>query len=348
MESKLTGTHTDAENNQKSSAHASYAGASGARGPKPKRKGLKAFLTPGWIISVLLIVSFSYAAISMLAPWQLHKDEDIVARNEQIKEGFEREVVPYSELFDAAGVVPQTSEYFRVSLTGHYLPDSEVLLRLRPVNDGPAFQSLTPFELEDGRVVLINRGFVSSEGTIVPEITPAPSTPTTIVGFARKNENVPGSTPMEDSGYKQVYGINTEQISEFTGLDLGTDFVQLAENQPGVLSAMPIPQLDRGSHLSYGFQWIAFGIMAPIGLGYFVWAEFRERRREKLEQAEMANFSTAKDSAPEELAPAAPLVEPAAENTAPATGSTRRMRARYGNQHPNHYEQLSKRNDQRY
>ncbi|MFP7364380.1 SURF1 family protein [Corynebacterium callunae] len=321
-------------------------------------------MTPGWIISVLLIVSFSYAAISMLAPWQLNKDEDIVARNEQILEGFEREVVPYSELFDAAGVVPQTSEYFRVSLTGHYLPDSEVLLRLRPVNDGPAFQSLTPFELEDGRVVLINRGFVSSEGTIVPEIAPAPAGETTIVGLARKNERVPGTAPMEDSGYKQVYGINTEQISEVTGLDLGTDYVQLSENQPGVLSAMPIPQLDRGSHLSYGFQWIAFGIMAPLGLGYFVWAEFRERRREKQERAEMAELvETAGQSEPATglEKPSAAVAEPQQvtvaleepnaveiDEDAATKDSARKRRARYGNQHPNHYQQLSKRDEQRF
>ena len=31
-----------------------------------------------------------------------------------------------------------------------------------------------------------------------------------------------------------------------------------------------LPHLDAGPFLSYGIQWIAFGIIAPIGLGYFV------------------------------------------------------------------------------
>ena len=135
---------------------------SGNSRSRTKPKGWRAFLSPGWIISALLIVSFSYAAISMLAPWQLHKDDDIVARNEQITEAFERDVVPYAELFDASGQIPSSQEFFRVSLTGQYLPDSEVLLRLRPVDSGPAFQSLTPFELENGQIVLVNRGYESS------------------------------------------------------------------------------------------------------------------------------------------------------------------------------------------
>ena len=42
-----------------------------------------------------------------------------------------------------------------------------------------------------------------------------------------------------------------------------------------------LPHLDAGPFLSYGIQWIAFGILAPIGLGYFVISEIRARRREK-------------------------------------------------------------------
>ena len=68
--------------------------------------------------------------------------------------------------------------------------------------------------------------------------------------------------PIEDQGYRQVYGINTAQIAEVTGMELAEDYVQLAEGQAGEINAIPVPMLDRGSHLSYAFQWIAFGIMA--------------------------------------------------------------------------------------
>ena len=41
------------------------------------------------------------------------------------------------------------------------------------------------------------------------------------------------SPPIEDQGYRQVYGINTEQSAEVTGTDLAQDYVQLAEGQAG-------------------------------------------------------------------------------------------------------------------
>ena len=46
-----------------------------------------------------------------------------------------------------------------------------------------------------------------------------------------------------------------------------------------------LPHLDAGPFLSYGIQWIAFGILAPIGLSYFLFSEIRERRREKANDA---------------------------------------------------------------
>ena len=64
-------------------------------------------------------------------------------------------------------------------------------------------------------------------------------------------------------------------------MPLAGSYVQLVEDQPGGLGVIALPHLDAGPFLSYGIQWIAFGIMAPILLGYFVYAEIRQRRREK-------------------------------------------------------------------
>src|SRR5699024_1201351 len=91
----------------------------------------------------------------------------------------------------------------------------------------------------------------------------------------------------------QVYSINAETITDVTGVDgLSTGFVQLSDDQPGGLNTIPLPSMDRGNHLSYGYQWIAFGILAPIGLGWFIYSEIRERRRAEKEQAELEALGT--------------------------------------------------------
>lgn len=339
----------------------------------------KIFLKPGWIMAMLAIIAFSYATFSFLAPWQLGKDDDIVQRNEQIEASFDSDPVPYQQVLDGQGAVTGGEEWSRVSLTGQYLPDKEVLLRLRPVESLPVYQGLTPFETNAGDVVLIQRGFVEKPDTSMPDIEPAPSGEVTITGHARLNEAHPDNPPMTDQGRLQVYGINTDQIGEAVDEPLAESYVQLSAGAPGELTAMPIPQLERGSHLSYGFQWIAFGVMAPLGLGYFIWAEVRERRRVRREEAELnepatsgpsgdargaegagdpgdfVNGSDPEDHRPADVAMDTPVPEPvtamsasaAPPQPAPAARS-KDVRARYGGQHTDFWGQQKKRSRERF
>lgn len=258
-----------------------------------KAKAWKTFLQPGWIFTFVIIVAFTYLAFSVLAPWQLHKNTTVSHRNELIAKHFDSEPAPFTEVFGAGGELAPDNEYLRVRMTGHYLPESEVIMRVRPVESGPAYHALTPFQLSDGQVVLVNRGWARPDNSQLPSDFPAaPSGEVTIIGYARIDEATPHIAPSMESGRQMVTGIDTEEISGLTGVALAKDYVQLAADQPGVITAFPLPQLDNGPHLSYGIQWIAFGLLAPIGLGYFVFAELRERRREEAEQAELAAGET--------------------------------------------------------
>jgi hypothetical protein len=72
-----------------------------------------------------------------------------------------------------------------------------------------------------------------------------------------------------------------------------------------------VPHLDAGPFLSYGIQWITFGVVAPILLGYFVYAEVRVRRAEKA--AARATVGEAREAGEAAESPAAPtaLTKPA-------------------------------------
>ena len=172
---------------------------------------LKTFLKPGWVLLLIFVVAFSYLTFTVLAPWQLGKDDQIVERNHLIEEAYDSDPQPIEEVFSADGTL--NKEWTRAELTGHYLPDQEVLLRLRPVGSSPAFQSLVPFETTSGMTLLVNRGWVpTDEGNAVPHIDKAPSTEVTIEAMARVNEPQHSSAPTEQQGYMQVYSIHTEQI----------------------------------------------------------------------------------------------------------------------------------------
>lgn len=294
-------------------------------------------LNPGWIIAAIVVGIFSYFAFTFLAPWQLGKNEQLVERNEHISAAFDRDPEPLVDRLPGTTLAP-ADEWSRVVATGHYT-GNDVLLRLRSVDRTPAFQVLTPFTLDDGRTILVNRGWVPAEGsTGVPDIDAAPTGDITITGMLRAGEAVHPTAPIHDQGYDMVHSINPAQVGELTGVDAGAamvePYIQLLSDQPGTLTAIPLPQLETGNHLSYGLQWILFGVAAPGALLYFLFSESRERRRYVEEQKQLLNDDTVAGSGPE------PSPVPG-EETAPApsaqtpTAAPTRSRQRYGSSRTN-------------
>ncbi|MEE2061712.1 SURF1 family cytochrome oxidase biogenesis protein [Rhodococcus artemisiae] len=239
-------------------------------------------LRPSWLILAVVVVGFAYGCFTMLAPWQLGKNTSTEERNARISASMTQDPVPVAELLGKDGPTID-DEWQRVLAQGSYLPDSDVLVRLRSVESQPAYEVLTPFALEHGRTILVNRGYVRPvRGSEVPEIPAAPGGSVTLNARIRMSEGTMDSKePFTDAGYLQVYFIDAPQVAAVTGLELEDVYLQLDADQPGGLGIIPLPQLDAGPYLSYGLQWLAFGMMAPLGLGYFVWAELRERRKAK-------------------------------------------------------------------
>ncbi len=98
-----------------------------------------------------MVVGFAYACFTVLAPWQLGKNTSTEERNDRIAESLSQDPVPVGDLLD--GDEPaQDDEWRRVTATGSYLPNSDVLVRLRSVDAQPAYEVLTPpFVLDSGR-----------------------------------------------------------------------------------------------------------------------------------------------------------------------------------------------------
>ena len=263
-------------------------------------------LTPGWVIAALLIGVFSYYAFTFLAPWQLGKNEALVERNEHISAAFEHDPEPLTSRVGADGSLGADAEWSRVVATGHYTGD-DVLLRLRPVDGTPAFQVLTPFVLDDGRAIVVHRGWVKAENsTQVPAVEPAPTGEVTITGLLRADEGEHPNPPMHEQGYDMVYSISPAQVGSLTGTDVVSPYLQLLGEEAGVLDPIPLPQLETGNHLSYGLQWILFGLAAPAGLIYFLYSDSRERRRFEAEQEQLLLDDTTAAGSPDPVAPAAP------------------------------------------
>jgi cytochrome oxidase assembly protein ShyY1 len=254
----------------------------------PKNRLRLAFLLrPGWIALILVVIAFTYLCFMVLAPWQLGKNARTSRENHQIETSLNTAPMPLKTLLPQQDSSAPNAQWRRVTATGHYLTDVEVLARLRAIEGDQAFEVLVPFVVDDGPTVLVDRGYVRPEpGSHVPPIAPPPKESVTITARLRDSEPaVHDKEPFSRDGVQQVYSINTDQVSVLTKIPLTGSYLQLVEDQPGGLGVVGIPHLDAGPFLSYGIQWISFGIVAPIGLGYFAYSEIRIRRQEKKAKA---------------------------------------------------------------
>nr|WP_030515371.1 SURF1 family cytochrome oxidase biogenesis protein [Nocardia sp. NRRL WC-3656] len=290
-------------------------------------------LRPSWAILAVVVVAFAYLCFTVLAPWQLGKNTSTSHRNNLIAASVNADPVPAKNLLNTgegtppAGTNPADTEWRRVVATGSYVPNSMVVERLQRLNDQPAYGVLAAFRLDDGRVVLVDRGLIAAvNGSDLPVIAEPPSGTQHIEGRVRKSEGaVPGKDPMVRDGLRQVYSVDTAQLSTvlrtpLTGFATGEHggYLQLDAGQPGAFTPESLPQLDAGPYLSYGLQWIAFGVMAPLGLGYFVYAEIRERRRDRA--AAEAATATPSEQVPAMSTAGSPAAE-SAEGTSTAAAS---------------------------
>ena len=249
---------------------------------------------PQWLALYVVAIAFAYLCFTVLAPWQLGKNTTTSRENTQISNSLSEAPVPVTTFLPQQDSSAPGDQWRQVTATGRYQPDAQVLARLRVIDGDPAYEVLLPFHVDGGPTVLVDRGFVKPvEGTKAPEVAAAPTGTVTITARLRDSEPVAaGKEPFREDGVQQVYSINPGQVAQVTGVPLAGSYLQLVDGQPGGLGVVGLPHLDSGPFLSYGIQWIAFGIIAPIGVGYFVFAEVKQRRREKAQTDSRAAATT--------------------------------------------------------
>lgn len=243
-----------------------------------------------WLGYVAVAIVFAVAC-AFLSQWQFSRNDERAEQLALIEANYDAPAVAYAEVVPAgAGLDPQ-DEWRPVVLEGSYRADDQVLVRNRAHGGTSAFEVLVPFESVDGRVLLIDRGWVPP-GADQPEpdvVPPAPADEISVTVRLRADEPVPSSGRSAPDG--QVPTINTGLVAEQTGvtmIDDGLYGVMVSESpapetRPNALAS---PSEDPGPHLSYAIQWILFAVMGFAFIGYIIRTEVRHHREEADERPE--------------------------------------------------------------
>jgi cytochrome oxidase assembly protein ShyY1 len=247
-------------------------------------------LRPGWLAFIALVVGFAVACYTLLAPWQFGREQQREAQERAIAASNATAPVPLAELMPAGAEVPADLEWRQVVLTGTYLPDAEAVVRLRTFAGNPAVEVLTPMRLDDGRVVTVDRGYAPVDGGQATATYPAPPAGTvTVTARLRPDQSDPSKRPpVRGEGPPQLYAADSRVLGATVesalppNTVLSPGILQLAAGQPGVLAPVEVAPTVASTapftNFSYALQWLTFGLIALVALGYFIRLEMLQRR----------------------------------------------------------------------
>lgn len=234
-----------------------------------------------WMIYVLIAIGFAVAC-AFLSNWQFERNESRAEQIELVEQNYDADPVPLGDLIGDDDLLRPGDEWHPVLLRGEYLSDQQLLVRNRPHGGTSAFEVLVPFRDVDGRVFIVDRGWVPpGDGDTQDAVPEAPSGTVEVVARLRPSEQVPASGRGAPEG--QVPTINLPTIAGLVEGDVITAaYGQLISEDPAgtPLGGFTSPTDDPGPHLSYAIQWILFAIMGFIFIGYIIRTEIVKHREE--------------------------------------------------------------------
>ena len=208
-----------------------------------------------------LIMSVGGVALMFgLGIWQLQRlewKETIIATIEKANAS-----EPLTELPHKAVDIKE-KQFYRVVLQGVYYSVPEFHLAARYYRSQLGYSVLTPFELTDGRIVLVNRGWIPAKAKPKAEYLPPPPDEMTIIAMIRtsdeRNPFTPESQPEKNIWFgRDVALMGKAAAMEFEPLTLDL----IAENAP--TDVLPIATGGaielRNDHLSYAVTWFSIGL----------------------------------------------------------------------------------------
>jgi cytochrome oxidase assembly protein ShyY1 len=235
---------------------------------------LRFLITPRWIALIIGAISFALACYLILAPWQFGRNAERSAQNAAVAAALKAEPAPIGDLMSTTAQPEADAIWRSVKATGTFDKSREAYIRLRQDSAGnPASEVVVPLVMADGTSVLVDRGYVSfasvQQGAALPAL---PGGTVTVIGRVQADQTDPKNRPAvaAPDGRMQYTAASSALAGPGT---VYRGYLQLTEDSPGVINAIGLPQQDSGPFFSYALQWLAFGAIAVLGIGYFIYRE---------------------------------------------------------------------------
>lgn len=147
---------------------------------------------------------------------------------------------------------------------GVYLNDQEKYLMARTRRGNVGFQLITPLEQPDGRIILVNRGWVPQDYR-EPETRPESliEGPVRVSGVLRLPKQKHWAQPENDALRNQWFYVDVNHMAEDTGAELASPYYLELDDTP-VPGGLPIggqAKVDLpNNHLEYAITWYSLAL----------------------------------------------------------------------------------------
>lgn len=238
---------------------------------KPARRAnLVQFRVKGWVFSAplvpILMVLFMLPVLASLGFWQL----DRAAEKEQLQSAFAAQMAAPAAPLSTEQLTASEQKYLKVSVSGQLVDGDQQFLLDNRVHKGQAgYEVLVPLLLEDGGVLLLNRGWlpVGASRDIKPEVSTQGQS-ISIDGIAAlppQRFNLGEALLAEDSWPRVLQFEDFSAIGELLGLKLIPRILQPSEEGDWAFERI-WRAVEKGPTQNYGYavQWFALTLALAL------------------------------------------------------------------------------------
>jgi len=164
---------------------------------------------------------------------------------------------------------PEADNYRPVRLNGGFLPaQTFVLSGLK--GEGPGFRVIGAFRTDDGRTILVDRGFLPEARRA--DLSAPVGTVHTLVGNLQWPRDTDSFTPDYDSARNLFFARDVAPLAAHLGTDTVLLVLRASQPQHPLIQPMPVDEVKvPDNHMGYAVQWF---LMALVWVGmtlFFLW-----------------------------------------------------------------------------
>jgi len=235
---------------------------------------------PGLLLPTLLTI-VGTLVLCTLGAWQLQRMGEKHAYIDRLQEQAAGAPAPMPPSADWAKLDPATLDLTHVVAKGSYIDDRIAGVRTTIAAGPPGSRQLSgfgrwifqAFKLEDGGIILVNRGFVP-EGRL-GQIGPA-NGPDTITGFLRAPEARNSFTPLDLPAIREFYTRDPAAIAASLGQPAAPFYLEAAREGDGMTPPAGVDVRELigripDNHLQYALTWFGLALTMLGVFAAFVW-----------------------------------------------------------------------------